>query len=312
LNTQPIIETKDLTKVYDGTTAVDRLNLRVAKGELFGFLGPNGAGKTTTILMLLGLTEPTSGMVSVAGYNSTREPLKVKRIAGYVPEKVGFYEDLTPHQNLTYTARLNGLPEKLVKAQVDSALDRVGLSYKSDSSVSTLSRGMKQRLAIADVLLKAPKIAIMDEPTTGIDPKGINEILDLIRNIAKETGLTIIMSSHQLWQVERICTRVAMLINGRIIVEGSIAELQEKTLGGGQVSIEVQLVETTSVIIDAIKQIKGVASVERAEDSLLITATEDIRPQIARVIVDNNGLATQISMKKYTLQDIYLRYFREV
>jgi len=312
VNTQPIIETKDLTKVYNGTTAVDRLNLRIEEGELFGFLGPNGAGKTTTILMLLGLTEPTSGTVRVAGFNSTKEPLKVKRVTGYVPERVGFYEDLTAYQNLAYTARLNGLPEKLVKEQVNSALDRVGLAYKSDSAVSTLSRGMKQRLAIADVLIKTPRIAIMDEPTTGIDPKGINEILDLIEDIAKETKLTIIMSSHQLWQVERICTRVAMLINGRIIVEGSMAELQEKALSGGQVSIEVQLVETTPVIVNAIKQIKGVISVKESEGSLLITASEDLRPQIARVIVDNNGLATQISMQKYALQDIYMRYFREV
>jgi ABC-2 type transport system ATP-binding protein len=152
----------------------------------------------------------------------------------------------------------------------------------------------------------------MDEPTTGIDPKGINEILDLIEDIARETKLTIIMSSHQLWQVERICTRVAMLINGRIIVEGSMAELQEKALSGGQVGIEVQLVETTPVIINAIKQIKGVISVEESEGSLLIAASEDVRPQIARAIVDNNGLATQINMQKYALQDIYMRYFREV
>ena len=309
--TQPMIETKDLTKVYNGNTAVDKLNLRVGEGEIFGFLGPNGAGKTTTILMLLGLTEPTSGMARIADYNSTKEPLKVKRITGYIPEKVGFYEDLTAHYNLAYTARLNGLPEDLVKPRVDEALERVGLLYKADSPVATLSRGMKQRLAIADVLIKAPKVAIMDEPTTGIDPKGINELLDMIEGIAKELKMTIMMSSHQLWQVERICSRVAMLINGRIIVQGSIEELRKEAFSGRQAKIEVQLVETTSAIVDVIKRIDGVVDVEMSGDLLIITAREDLRPQIARAIVENNGLATQMNIQRYGLQDIYLRYFRE-
>ena len=155
-----IIETVDLTKNYNNTTVVDRLNLRIEEGELFGFLGPNGAGKTTTILMLLGLTEPTSGVAHICGYNCTREPLKVKHITGYVPEKVGFYEDLTARYNLTYIARLNGLSEELARRRVSESLDIVGLSDVVGRRVETFSRGMKQRLAIADILVKAPKVAI--------------------------------------------------------------------------------------------------------------------------------------------------------
>ena len=136
MSKQPIIETIDLTKTYEGTTVVDRLNLRIGEGEIFGFLGPNGAGKTTTILMLLGLTEPTSGVARVYGYNSTKEPLKVKSISGYVPERVGFYEDLTAHYNLAYTARLNGLPEELVMKRVGEALDVVGLSERANQKVA--------------------------------------------------------------------------------------------------------------------------------------------------------------------------------
>ena len=166
------IETVDLTKAYDGTTVVDRLNLHIEEGEIFGFLGPNGAGKTTTILMLLGLTEPTSGIARIYGYNSTREPLKVKRISGYVPEKVGFYEELTASYNLAYTARLNGLSEELVMKRVGEALEAVGLSDVIDQPVGKLSRGMKQRLAIADILVKTPKVAFLDEPTSSIDPEG--------------------------------------------------------------------------------------------------------------------------------------------
>ena len=146
-----IVEAKDLTKNYDDAVAVNKLNLRIEEGDIFGFLGPNGAGKTTTILMLLGLTEPTSGSAWVGGYDSTREPLRVKSITGYVPEKVGFYENLTAVYNLTYTARLNGLSDKLARKRVDEALKIVGLTQRADDAVGEFSRGMKQRLAVADV-----------------------------------------------------------------------------------------------------------------------------------------------------------------
>lgn len=309
---QPIIETTDLTKTYDGATVVDRLNLRIEEGEIFGFLGPNGAGKTTAILMLLGLTEPTSGVAYVCGYNSTREPLKVKRISGYVPERVGFYEDLTVHYNLAYTARLNRLPEQLVMNRIGEALNIVGLSQVANQPVAKLSRGMKQRLAIADILVKTPRVAFLDEPTLGIDPKGVNELLDLIAGIAKEQRMTVILSSHQLHQVQRICNRVGILVNGQIKVEGSLDELGRVALGGGRFKIEVQLVETTSALVNAIKRIDGVVGVERSGDLLLITCQEDLRPQIAKAMVDNNGLLIQMKIESYALEDIYMRYFGEV
>jgi len=312
LSAQPIIETIDLTKTYDGTTVVDKLNLRIDEGEIFGFLGPNGAGKTTAILMLLGLTEPTSGVAYVCGYNSTREPLKVKRISGYVPERVGFYEDLTTHYNLAYTARLNGLSEQLVMNRVGEALDIVGLSEVANQTVAKLSRGMKQRLAIADILVKTPKVAFLDEPTTGIDPKGVNEMLDLIAGIAKERRMTVILSSHQLNQVQQICNRVGILVNGRIVVEGSLDELGRVALAGGRFMIEVQLVEITSALVDCIKRIDGVVDTERSGDLLRITCREDLRPQIAKAIVDSNGLLMQMKIQSYSLEDIYMRYFSEV
>lgn len=309
---QPVVETVDLTKTYDGTTVVDRLNLHIEEGEIFGFLGPNGSGKTTTILMLLGLTEPTSGVARICGYNSTREPLKVKRISGYVPEKVGFYEDLTAHYNLTYTARLNGLPEELAMKRVREALDIMGLSEVAGGRVETFSRGMKQRLAIADMLIKMPKVAFLDEPTAGIDPEGVKEMLDLIAGIAREQKMTVILSSHQLHQVQQICSRVGILVKGRMVVEGSLDQLGREALAGGQFRIEVQLAETTSNLIDCIKRIDGVVSVERSGDLLLISCLQDLRPQIARAIVDNNGLLVQMKIQSYALEDIYMKYFTEV
>ena len=311
LNKQLVVETVDLTKIYNRTTVVDKLNLHIEEGDIFGFLGPNGAGKTTTILMLLGLTEPNSGVARVCGYNSTREPLKVKRISGYVPEKVGFYEELTARYNLTYTANLNGLSEELSRKRISEALDIVGLSEVVGRKVQTFSRGMKQRLAIADVLIKMPRVAILDEPTSGIDPEGVKEMLDLIVKIAREQKMTIILSSHQLQQVQRVCNRVGIMSKGRMVVEGPLDQLGREAFEGGRFKIEVQLAEITSNLIDSIKQIKGVVSVDRSGDMLLITCLEDLRPQISRAIVDANGLLVQMKIQSYALEDIYMKYFVE-
>jgi len=307
----PAVETIDLTKAYNGNVVVDKLNLRINEGETFGFLGPNGAGKTTTILMLLGLTEPTSGVTRVCGYNSTREPLKVKRIVGYIPEKVGFYEDLSAHYNLVYMARLNGLPDEEIEKRIGEALEFVGLANVAKQRVQTFSRGMKQRLAIADVLVKMPKIAFLDEPTSGIDPEGIREMLDMIGKIARERKMTIIMSSHQLHQVQQICHRVGIMIKGKMVVEGALDQLGREALGGGQYQIEVKVAEITSAIVDSIKRIEGVVNVQQSGDLLLVSCQKDLGPQIAKAIVDNNGLLLQMKVQSYALEDIYRKYFTE-
>ncbi len=306
------VETVDLTKTYDNTTVVNRLNLRIEEGDIFGFLGPNGAGKTTTILMLLGLTEPTSGTARICGYNSTREPLKVKRISGYVPERVGFYENLTARHNLTYTARLNALSEETVIKRVGESLDIVGLSEVADKRVQEFSRGMKQRLATADILIKKPKVAFLDEPTSGIDPEGVKEMLDLIAGIARDQGMTVILSSHQLHQVQQICNRVGILAKGQMVIEGPLDQLGREALGGGRFRVEIQLAETTSTLVDCIRRIDGVVGVERSGDLLLINCLEDLRPLIAKAIVDNNGLLIQMKIQSYALEDIYMKYFTEV
>ncbi len=304
------IETEELVKVYGAKAAVDRLNLRVAEGEVFGFLGPNGAGKTTTILMLLGLTEPTSGSARVYGNDPTREPLKVKRIAGYLPEKVGFYDDMTAKQNLEYTAALNGIPVEVAEKKIEELLKLVGLAEVAEHKVGTFSHGMKQRLGIADVMVKDPKIAFFDEPTAGIDPEGTDQVLTLIKSMAKR-GVTIVISSHQLHQVQKVCTRVGIMANGRLVAEGSVDELGRQVIGGGKFRIEAQVSQPSDRLVNAIKGVKGVGSVEVNGDRLLISCDEDIRAQIARVIVDSESLLVQMKIEEYSLDDIYLRYFRE-
>ena len=193
-----IIETKALTKRYGALTAVDDLNLTVRQGEVFGLLGPNGAGKTTTTLMLLGLTEPTGGTASISGVDCTRNPIQVKRFVGYLPDNMGFYPDMTGRQNLRMTGAMNGLSGDYLEARIDELVARVGMTEAVDRRAGTYSKGMKQRLGIADILIKDPDVLIMDEPTNGIDPEGMRELMALIRELAEKDGKTILISSHQL------------------------------------------------------------------------------------------------------------------
>ncbi len=260
--------------------------------------------------MLLGLTEPSSGTAQVCGYNSTREPLKVKRIVGYLPEKVGFYEDLTVRQNLRYTAELNNLPREETEKRMDSLLATVGLSKVADHEVCKLSRGMKQRLGIADIWVKEPKLAFLDEPTSGIDPEGIDDILNLIVRMAKR-GTTIIFCSHQLHQVQEICTRVGILSRGHLVAEGPIDRLGRQTIGGGQYCIEAEVAQLNPELIDSIKRVKGVLEVQASDNSLLIGCDKDLRGQIAKVIVDSNSLLVGMKIEEYSLERIYKKYSRE-
>jgi len=308
---QPVIEAEGLTKVYDGFTAVDHLNLRVERGEIFGFLGPNGAGKTTTILMLLGLTEPTSGVARICGYDATREPLKVKRITGYLPENLGFYEELTATENLRYIARLNGIPDEPARGKIQELLSVVGLSEVADHKVETFSRGMKQRLGIAGVLIKEPELIILDEPTAGLDPEGANAILDLIVNLSTEQQMSVLLSSHLLHQVQRICQRVGILSRGRLVAEGAVEQLGREALSAGKLKVEVEVAEATCALIQAVEQIEGVSQVERDDNTLVITCERDVRQQISTAIVRSGGSLVQMKLYGYGLEEIYLRYFQE-
>jgi len=204
---------------------VDSLSFRVNEGEIFGFLGPNGAGKTTTLLMLLGLTEPTAGTARVLGFDPVREPLQIKRHVGYLPENVGFYDDLTARENLDYVAQLNRLPDGDARRNIETALAKVGLSDVGDKPVGQFSRGMRQRLGLAELLIKEPKLVFLDEPTLGLDPDGINKILDLIISLSRDRGITVVLSSHLLDQVQRTCNRIGIMIKGKMVATGSIEEL---------------------------------------------------------------------------------------
>jgi len=229
-----VIETQGLTKVYGQQVAVNHLNLIIQQGEIFGFLGPNGAGKTTSLLMLLGLSEPTSGKARVCGFDPTREPLKVKRVVGYLPENVGFYDDLTAAQNLKYVARLNGIPDEESTRKIEELLKQVNLQGEMRKKVGNFSRGMRQRLGIAEVLIKAPRVVFLDEPTLGLDPDGANQMLELIQSLSRDQKITVFFSSHLLDQVQRISHRVGIMIKGQLVAAGRIQDLGNEKLGVGK------------------------------------------------------------------------------
>lgn len=308
-DTNVIIETRDLVKRYGEVVAVDHLNLRLEQGEIFGLLGPNGAGKTTTILMLMGLTEPTSGSVRVLGYDPVRQPIEVKRVVGYLPEHVAMYDDLSARENLLYTADLNAIPFAEAKKRIAYALERVGLADVADRPVREFSHGMRQRLGIADVLVKKPRVVVLDEPTLGLDPEAVNQLLDLILAMTREENLTVLLSSHQLQQVQRICTRVGIFVKGKMIAQGTIAQLAEQ-LAGGMRTLEVYAEPRGEELMNTLKQIKGVVSVEQDTTCWLVRATSEVRPEIARAIASRGWSLYHLRERDYGLEEIYLKYFQ--
>ena len=249
------IWTAGLTKRYEDIVAVDNLDLEVRPGEIFGLLGANGAGKTTTILMLLGLTEPTEGDARVVGLDPAHNPLEVKRRVGYLPDSVGFYGNMTGRENLRYTARLNRISSKVTEPTIDAVLEQVGMTDRADTRTDTYSRGMLQRLGIADALVKDPSILILDEPTTAIDPLGVVEILDLLRALVRDRGMTILLSSHLLTQVQSVCDRVGIFAVGHLVDVGTVDELAHR-FGEGKAHVEIGL------------ELEGPAEADRAETAL--------------------------------------------
>lgn len=231
MDQKPVIETHELTKSYLNHTVVDNLSFSVKEGEIFGFLGPNGSGKTTTLLMLIGLTEPTKGWARVSDYDPTREAIKVKRTVGYVPENIGFYNDMNAKENLQFLARLNNIPDSVSSKKIEEALENVGLKEDANKITGVYSRGMRQRLAIAEILIKEPKIVFLDEPTLGLDPDGTSRIIQHIQSLSREKNITVLLSSHDLKQVQKISDRIGIMINGKMIASGTIEQLAKEKPG---------------------------------------------------------------------------------
>jgi ABC-2 type transport system ATP-binding protein len=308
---EAVIRAEQLTKRYGANLAVDHIDLEVEAGEIVGILGPNGSGKTTTILMLLGLTEPTSGRAVVAGFDPLRDPLEVKRRVGYMPDQVGFYDGLSARDNLAYTGRLAGLPRAEIDTRFAGAMERVGLAAVGRNRVRTFSQGMRQRLGLAEVLMKRPSVAILDEPTTALDPHSTQEFLDMIRGL-KADGTAVLLSSHHLDQVQSVCDRVALFNRGRVALSGTVTELAGRVLGGGHViDVEARSPEGAGAIADRLAAVPGVVRLQAlGGERYRVDCQRDLRAEIARRLAPEVELVG-IHFAAPSLTEVYNRYFEE-
>jgi ABC-2 type transport system ATP-binding protein len=302
-----VIEVHNLTKRYDGTAVVNSISFSVARGEIFGLLGPNGAGKTTTILMLLGLSDISAGQARVLGHDPTREPLQVKRQVGYLPDQVGFYDNLTAAENLRYTARLMGFDRQEREQKIHASLAHVGLADVTDTRVATFSRGMRQRLGLAEILMKDAQIAILDEPTSGLDPQATLDLLNVIRDL-KHRGVSVLLSSHLLERVQSVCDRVALFNQGNIALIGTVPELGREVIGGG---FRVEVEAEGQGLAERLTAVPGVQKVEAAgANRWRLTCDHDVRPEAAAAVVGAGGRLLRLSVEEPSLEAIYTRYFQ--
>jgi len=306
-----MIETRGLEKKYGSFTAVHDLNLSVQKGEVFGLLGPNGAGKTTTTLMLLGLTEPTAGSATIDGVDCTRDPLRVKQIVGYLSDNMGFYSDMTGRENLRMTGRMNGLNGELLEARMDELLARVGMTHAADKKTSTYSKGMKQRLGIADILMKDPDVLIMDEPTNGIDPEGMRELMNLIRELADKDGRTVLISSHQLHQIQQICDRVGIFVHGELVACGDIETLGRQLEEKNGYRYEIAVSDQPHRLRKVLDRIEQIDAIEEKETFLLIHSKQNIAGTLMNELMKEKLELTHLRKCSGDLDEIYSQYFEK-
>ncbi len=307
-----VIRTVGLEKRYGERAAVRSLDLEVRAGEVFGLLGPNGAGKTTTILMLLGLTEPTGGTAEVLGLDPARNPLAVKRHVGYLPDNVGFYGNLTGRENLRYTARLNGIDGRAANTTIDELLRTVGVSDAGDRPVETYSRGMRQRLGLADALVKSPSVAILDEPTTSIDPVGVVEVLELVRSLAHDHGVAVLLSSHLLHQVQQVCDRISIFVAGDVVALGTVGEIAAQQQRGLNVSLEIGADADPAATRAVLEAVPGVVAIDRDPQDhrlLVVTVAPEARSAVLTSLVGAGITPWLVRDRGMELDEIYQRYF---
>lgn len=303
-----MIQVEGLTKDYGARRAIEDLSFQVGRGEIVGFLGPNGAGKTTTMRILCGYMPPTAGKASIAGFDVIEQSLEVRKRVGYVPETVPLYPDMTVWEYLKFMADLRHLPD--AEDKVDDVLELVHMEARAEGYISNLSKGMRQRVGLAQALLHQPEVLILDEPTIGLDPAQVFEVRNLIREIGRER--TVMLSTHILPEAQQVCNRVLIINKGRIVAEDSPEQLQARLSGGMRIALRVA--GEASGLAELITPIKGVNHIlEVRQDGLDLLSDPgvDVRPEIARAVVNARYGLVELKSIGLSLEEIFLQLTRE-
>jgi ABC-2 type transport system ATP-binding protein len=302
-----LITTEDLTRRFGDLVAVDGLNIEIQEGDIYGFLGPNGAGKTTTIRMLSTLIKPTSGTACIMGYDVQREPNRARRAIGIMPERPGFYEEMTGRKQLRFYGEFYKIPRERIEPRIEELMARVGMTRFIDAAIKTYSHGMRKRLAIAQALLHEPRILILDEPSTGLDPAGVQEFRELIRSLNKE-GYTIFLSSHVLPEIQQVCNRVGILRRGQLVAEDTIDNLRDQLIARSADRITVMATGIDDAILESVRAIDGVANADRSNWGMMIQAEQgtSVQAEVNEVLVRGGAKVTGFTTLQPTLEDVFL------
>lgn len=303
-----MIRVENLTKDYGSRRAISNLNFEANQGEVVGFLGPNGAGKTTTMRILTGYMPPTDGTASVAGYDVVDESLDVRKRVGYLPETVPLYTDMTAFEYLKFMAELRQIPDSDDRAF--ETLEQVRLADRAESYIGNMSKGMKQRVGLAQALLHHPEVLILDEPTIGLDPAQVVEVRNLIRETGKQR--TVLLSTHILSEAQQICDRVLIINKGQIIAEDTPQNLQSRLVGAERVAIRVR--GETDDLPKVIQKVKGVQAARPAKDGSVefqFAPGQDVRPQVAKAIIHAGYDLLEMRPVGMSLEEIFLELTRE-
>lgn len=302
-----MIDVEGLTKYYGNYKAIDNLTFHIDAGEVVGFLGPNGAGKTTTMRILTGYMPPNEGNASIAGYDVLSQPLDARQHVGYVPEAVPLYKEMSVWQYVDYVASLHGMRNPHRADRVDEVLDMVDLLDRADSMISSLSKGMRQRVGLAQALVHEPDVLILDEPTIGLDPAQVRELRELIRQVSVSDHRTVLLSTHILSEVEQLCSRVLILNKGHIVAEDTPETLSARLQGSTRFRVRVENAEPQAVaeLIGGLPEVLSTEITPRGID--VLSGEVDARPLVAAAVVGSGWNLLELHALDMSLEDIFLQ-----
>jgi len=304
-----MIDVQNLTKTYGPRLAIDNLTFHANKGEILGFLGPNGAGKTTTMRILTGYMPPTSGTARIAGYDVIDDSLEVRKRVGYLPETVPLYPDMTVLDYLIFMGKLRHVPN--VEERAWEVLERVGMAERAGSFIGSLSKGMRQRVGLAQAIIHKPEVLILDEPTIGLDPTQVVEVRELVKEIGKEH--TVLLSTHILAEAQQLCDRVLIINQGKIVAEDTPEALQLRLQGGRRIILEVrgEPLDALSERLSGLVGVRGVSMSPEGHVEILVEEDKEVRPLVARTVLENGYDLLEMRLAEMSLEDIFLQLVGE-